>query len=172
MMERPAQNRHALQWCGTEGLFHVFGQGWVDLLELINTTIIGEPTIVFEQHAEVSLTSIQTPDYGPRHSPVVPWLDLMPIACTPGPWHRTCPLGPCQEQVWVHPGCWGLIRRLRAQAQQGLPPMVGLRGGCEGIEIPVACWQQALCTIVPVQLACGRLSFRHGHGLPVPRRPV
>ena len=44
---------------------------------------------------------------------------------------------------------------------------VDVRGG----EIPVACWQQALCTIVPMSLACGRLSFGHGHGLPVPWWP-
>ena len=44
-------------------------------------------------------------------------------------------------------------------------------GGGWGGEIPVACWQQALCTIVPMPLACGRLSFGHGHGLPVPWWP-
>ena len=136
-------------------------------------TIIGEPTIVFERHAEVSLTSIRTPDYGPRHSPVVPWLDLMPIACTPGPWHRTCPLGPVMSGAGLSTPWMLRLNSAATGPSTAVSPTNGWpQGGCEGIEIPVACWQQALCTIVPVQLSCGRLSFVHGHGLPVPRRPV
>ena len=81
-----------------------------------------------------------------------------------GWWYYGLPVG----HVWqyrrdeVHP----------EEAQQCLLldswPTRWMRGGGE---IPVACWQQALCTIVPMPLACGRLSFGHGHGLPVPWWP-
>ena len=50
--------------CGSEGLFHTFVPNQADLAELINTAIVGGPSIVFKRHAEVGLTSVRMPDYG------------------------------------------------------------------------------------------------------------
>ena len=153
-MERPAQNKHALQWRGTEGLFHMFGQDLADLAELINTTIAGEPSIVFKRHAGVSLTSLRTPDYGCE---ALAYCALVGFDANSG-----------SEYTLDTEASFGGYGPRHSSAFYWT---VGLRGGCEGVEIPVACWQQALCTIVPMPLACGRLSFGHGHGLPVPRWP-
>ena len=50
--------------------------------------------------------------------------------------------------------------------------MAGLRGGILWAGGPVAYHQRTLGATQPAELACGRLSSRHPHGVPVPRLPV
>ena len=79
---------------------------------------------------------------------------------------------PRQERAGLWPECWGCIPQLWTTAQQGDPPMAGLWGGSPWVEMPVACRQRALGVTGPAPLACGWLSSRHPHGVPVPQLPV
>ena len=90
---------------GSKGLFHMFGANQADLAELMNTAIMGGPST--QRLASLLCGQLSML---PRRSPVAPWLVLVLINFTPGPWHRKWPSGPArskasQTMAWMPRAC-------------------------------------------------------------------
>ena len=80
---------------GLEGVFHTFSPGQADLAQLVMSSIVGGPSLVFCRLAEVGHTRIRSPDYG---------ADALVCKALVGydanslyPWGMSCemPVGPC-----------------------------------------------------------------------------
>ena len=80
---------------GLKGVFHTFSPGQADLAQLVMSSIVGGPSLVFCRLAEVGHTRIRSPDYG---------ADALVCKALVGydanslyPWGMSCemPVGPC-----------------------------------------------------------------------------
>ena len=80
---------------GAEGLFYTFGPDQADLEELLNTAIVGRPSIVFKRHAEVGHTAIREPDYGAEALPCRTLVGFDANSLYPWGMAQDMPIGAC-----------------------------------------------------------------------------
>ena len=78
-----------------EGLFYTFGLDQADLTELLNTAILGGPSIVFKRHAEVGHTTIREPDYAAEALPCCTLVGFDANSLYPWGMAQDMPIGTC-----------------------------------------------------------------------------
>ena len=85
------------------GSEYMFSSAHTHLDELITTTIIGRPSIVFKRHGK---TTIQTPKYGEEALPCHALVGYDANRLYPWAWCRKCPSVPATsgKKAWLCPG--------------------------------------------------------------------
>ena len=78
-----------------EGLFYPFGPDQAFLAKLLNTAIVGGPSIVFKRHAEVGHTTIWEPDYGAKALPCRALFGFDANSLYPWGMAQDMPIGAC-----------------------------------------------------------------------------